>query len=401
MSQEDAVGKAVGTARSSQVPDQFYGFSLQETRFAQLLMTEAPEALIGLEVLDDVSSVLADGSLLVQSKSANSTNPISDRAVDLWKTLANWRRACDDNVNASQTIFELYLGRSRDGNIARLFSSASNASDAKDALNQARDILWGPAPHFPDRADISESISDFVDTFLEPDDIISTTIVERFRLHCSDDPTFDLKELLRSKYIADETIDDVLTHALGWIKLRIDEAMRERRPSVIRVADFTRELTDYYRRYSFRNVLTAIAFEPTSQEIEFHLLRPFVQQLTIIDLGEEDVLEAVIDFLRASVTRSAWAEAGTVHEKSFSEFSDTLISHWKNRRKQIAISHKNVSPAEAGQLLLLQCCELRAALQGSEVPPFFTPGSFHALSDGYHVGWHSQFEKMLKPKNNE
>jgi hypothetical protein len=35
-------------------------------------------------------------------------------------------------------------------------------------------------------------------------------------------------------------------------------------------------------------------------------------------------------------------------------------------------------------------------LQGLEVPAFFTPGSFHALAEEKTVGWHPDYETLLR-----
>jgi len=46
-----------------------------------------------MEYLDDVAQQHADkGTRLIQSKSALTSNPVTDRAKSLWKTLSNWTK---------------------------------------------------------------------------------------------------------------------------------------------------------------------------------------------------------------------------------------------------------------------------------------------------------------------
>lgn len=76
--------------RKTEVPGQALGYGLQYTRLTQLLL-QAPEgSFCSMEVLDDVAQQHPiKGVRLIQSKSALTANPVSDRAKSLWKTLSN------------------------------------------------------------------------------------------------------------------------------------------------------------------------------------------------------------------------------------------------------------------------------------------------------------------------
>ena len=69
----------------------YLGFSLQATRFLIHLLKANPGDVVCLEVFDDVAVVRVDGTLFVeQDKSNLATNPLSNRSLQLWKTLHNW-----------------------------------------------------------------------------------------------------------------------------------------------------------------------------------------------------------------------------------------------------------------------------------------------------------------------
>jgi hypothetical protein len=42
-----------------------------------------------------------------------------------------------------------------------------------------------------------------------------------------------------------------------------------------------------------------------------------------------------------------------------------------------------------------------ALLEGLALPPHFTPGSFHALSDRTVIGWHPNYKILLQEKREE
>ena len=128
---------------SPHVPEQFRGFSLQPTRMA-LLLLKAPEgSFVSLEKLDDVALETADGNTLaVQTKDTESTNPVSDRSPQMWKTFANWSRDVrEKKLDATRTTFELYVSRKVSGRLASLFHSANTKSTAKDAFEEAQNKL--------------------------------------------------------------------------------------------------------------------------------------------------------------------------------------------------------------------------------------------------------------------
>src|SRR4029077_18286594 len=82
------------TRQSSQVPGQLFGYSLQAIRLLSLALDAAPGTILSLEVFEDVGVAEETGSFLAsQTKSGLETTPVSDRAVDLWKTFSNWLNA--------------------------------------------------------------------------------------------------------------------------------------------------------------------------------------------------------------------------------------------------------------------------------------------------------------------
>src|SRR5436190_223510 len=92
---------------------QALGYSLQYTRLTGMLLEAPVGTACSLEVLDDVEASSSDGRKhLVQSKSALGDNPVSDRAISLWKSLYNWLQLIDRAlVDPHRTTFEIYVSR--------------------------------------------------------------------------------------------------------------------------------------------------------------------------------------------------------------------------------------------------------------------------------------------------
>ena len=138
---------------------------------------------------------------------------------------------------------------------------------------------------------------------------------------------------------------------------------------------------------------------PTAQNVDAQRAQTYVRQLEVIGLSDEDMIQAINEYLRAVIDRTEWGRIGIVHSDSFDEFEDALLSFWRNKRRQNGLTHKSLSAAEQGQLLLSDCCLKAQTLQGLEVPSYFTPGSYHALADHLKVGWHPEYATELSVKD--
>lgn len=129
--------------KSTEVPGQLFGYSLQETRMLFRLLSAKPGDIVSVEVFDDVGQDSAKGGRVAeQTKTALDRNPVSDNAVDLWKTFRNWLNAVKSNkIEVSQTSFELYLTTKKTGTIVQSFNDAKTPEQAKAAYDAAKTEL--------------------------------------------------------------------------------------------------------------------------------------------------------------------------------------------------------------------------------------------------------------------
>jgi len=86
-----------------------------------------------------------------------------------------------------------------------------------------------------------------------------------------------------------------------------------------------------------------------------------------------------------------------VLEPSLEEFANRLERHWENSRRLAKVNLAGRSEIDLGQTVLANCMDYQVQLQGMEVPSYFIPGSYHALSDGLRIGWHPRFDALLVP----
>lgn len=382
----------------SLAPGQALGYSLQYTLLAHLLLTAEEGSYCSLEVLDDVAVQAPDGGTrLTQSKSALGGNPVADRAIGLWKSLFNWVQAAQfGHVDATKTIFEVYVSTPREGDIVNRFSGAQTDEQARDAIAHAKKTLWGLAPEYPLRAELATELARFVNPVLECDDALLIALIQRFRLRTgSGSPHADLESLVRTLPVSPSRVADIVNNLCGWVKRQADQLLEAQKPAVISRDEFHREFTAFVRRIDRDLILTSAARRPTQEEAIEHLPRTFVQQLDLIELSFEDKLEGISDYLRACADRTAWSKRGDVHEASFCDLDEDLKRTWKNVRRQIDVQFRAAPEVDQGRAIYADCMEHKFPVQGMDPPGHFIPGCFHRLSDAKEVGWHPGYRDRL------
>jgi hypothetical protein len=355
---------------------------------------------VSLEEFEDVGVETSDGRKIAeQDKSTHGNNPVSDRAVDFWKTLSNWVDAANSNeLDPVRTSFIIYVSQNKGGKIVSSFSDAQCDQSAKAAIRAARDNLWGPHPQYPLRPTVSAELAPYLCNVFRHR--LLCQIVKNFTLRCgSGSPQTDIKNSFLKRLCPPDIIDDVLKHAEGWVKVQTDLLLEQQKPARVTYDEFHMEMTSFIRRHDKRTILTSFAGEPDPQEIERSLLTTYVRQLELINCDYDDKVRAVTDCLRASVDRTKWGTSGVVHADSLNEFEDNLKRTWINTKKSASIVSLDCDDAQKGDCLYRECSKYQARLEGLDVPNHFVPGSFHALADKLEVGWHPDYKNRLAEKD--
>ncbi len=172
--------------KTSQVPGQYLGYSLQTTRFLARLLEAEAGWTVSLEVFEDVGIETTEGNRIVeQVKSNYDNNPISDRSEGFWKTFSNWIDAVQNgDLRLEKTSFEIYISKPSTGDIAVSFSNAHTIEEARRALIEARDKLWGHAPDFNLKPKVSSTIEPYVSKVFKTDETIVCKIIKAFLFSC-------------------------------------------------------------------------------------------------------------------------------------------------------------------------------------------------------------------------
>jgi ABC-3C protein len=384
---------------SASAAGQYLGYSLQVTQMLSLLLQADGQSSVSLEVFEDVGATSAQGKKLArQVKSTLGHNPISNRALDFWKTLSNWVDAIDAGIlDPNTSIFEIYVSTKKDGRIAEAFSQSKTDQDAQIALEDAITILKASAPK---KADFpkEKAVEKYIEAFLNFEKAKQIALIKNFSLQFGTGASFaDIEKSVSKGFVPEEILTDVITYSLGWVKKMADACIEEKLPAIIKVDVFRKEITAFIRKHDRRSVLASFASSPNEEEIKQGLLKKYVRQLDLIESEDADKIQAVTDYLLASNDRIAWSLKGLIQSQSLLEFEKELVRTWGNLKNKVRLAGKDLPEVEKGQLLYSECGLHKSNLEGLETPGHFTPGSFHALADKEEIGWHLNYKKLLVP----
>lgn len=385
--------------RSANVPGQALGYSLQFTRMAALLFESGPGGLVSFEVFEDVGEDSADGTrTFVQTKSALRGNPIADRSVELWRTIANWVDAIRNQPSDSlKPRFVICVSRPVTGSLAEKFQSAKTMESAVAAIADAKQLLFGSTDRLPDYSTFNSELAEQLErVFSAPVEVVAR-VIQGFEIERgSGSPQTDFARLLERYFVPPNRRETVAHYAAGWVKREADKLLEQGKPAIIAWSDFEKEMTGFIRKVAERDILQSFAPDPSPTDTARLLPRVFVQQLELIGLDFADRLDAVSQFFKASLDRTKWGESGEIHPSSLDDLDGRLMQTWKHTKRKVFIEASEKDDAAKGQLLFSDCMLHEDKLEGADTPSHFVPGCFHLLANELKVGWHPDYAAEMK-----
>lgn len=368
---------------------QYLGYAIQPVRLCYHLLTCEDGAYVSLEHVDDVAIHTSAGNVVrEQMKSALSQNPLSDWAVDLWKTVSIWMESvASGESDIATTRFRYYVTPMKSGAFAESLSKASTAEEVADITATIRKALAKKKP----------ACLPYLQTFLDATDLDRAAIVARITVvSTDDDPLEPLREKLRL-FLKPELVDDACAALIGMAKEEADSLIRRKQTAILSSADFRVKARAFIQRVNLPTTLTSMVPAPPTTEVQDMLsTRPtFIRQLELIEVTPEDRLRAVSDFLRASADKSYWAEKGIIYEESLDDLDGNLIMRHGAIAGMVSDLNNDKSAETRGRLVYRQCIQLELPLEGRAVPGHFVHGCLNSLADNVRLGWHPEYVNLL------
>jgi len=382
------------------VPDKVYAFMIQSHHMLYELLNCKDGDSVSVEVFDDVGVEHEDGSKdAIQLKSALSNrNPVSNKAADLWKTMYNWLISVEAGVfDPGKVKFILFLNVNKQGTIVNGFHLAERYDEAVLAWKNARREFYDEKGILKE---IGEEYKKYIEYFFVQDRMeMACKIIQNFELKkCIDNYTITVRKEFDKSGIPADIIEPIYMGIIGWIDLNVTKMVENNEAIIISFENYQVQLRALYRDYNQKHSLMPHSVKPSKFEIQNELQqqRTYITQLEIIDCDYTEKIEAINDFIRASIDRTIWADNGDISFLSMQSYEETLKRSWNLERKMIMIEKKNELPEEQGKLIYYKCQRNQIEMPSVSVPEFFQNGCYHLLADGLEVGWHPQYLEKIK-----
>lgn len=383
----------------SNAPGQLLGYAIQFPRALVHLLKSGPGDAVCIEVLGDVATTLSSGNIITEEdKSSIVGNPLTDKSVDLWKTFSNWIKAINNGtLDINKTIFILYTNQSGRHGIVNDFHGAQNKKDILLAISKAKSILKD--------IDSTHDIWKFYDFVINKNEILLMKIIDKFELQVTKGVGYEnINHELQRLHIPKSQIDFFADKLGGWLQRIILEKIALKETAIIQWEEFDKQfLVLFDRAHRLELIDFTLQYPPDTEKIETHIkVRPnYLKQLDFIDSSDDEIIEAVSDFIRADINRTKWIENEIIDEDIASDFELKLKKYWENQKKKIELTQKTLPDKERGALLYAECKMRQETIRDMAPPSSTIVGTYHAMANEPSLGWHPQWLNLFSSDDEE
>lgn len=229
---------------NTHVPDKVYAYMIQSHHMLYELLNCEKGDSVSVEVFDDVGVEHSDGSRdAIQLKSALSNrNPVSNKAIDLWKTMYNWMLSAETGeLDPENTKYILFINVNKKGTIVDKFHSVKSTEEAIDAWNKTKEIFYDEEGKLKE---IGEECRKYVEYFYKDEKKdLALKIIEKFKYKkCIEDYTITVRNEFNKSGIPEDIIDPIYVGIIGWIDIKVTKMVEAGQPIAISLEDYQKQL---------------------------------------------------------------------------------------------------------------------------------------------------------------
>ncbi|WP_082171884.1 ABC-three component system protein [Methylobacterium indicum] len=373
---------------------------IYQSRFALLKAIDLPEdCFIYIERNDDVEFVPIDGKVSLASlKHKDADDRLTDLSIDFWKSVRVWLKYYNENGKVSSDARFLLYSTSSISKDSFLLKFTENAGTVSDKAKKAEEAIKKSKSKFIKKIKVE------LDKLEEAE---KSDFYERITIFSEIVRIQDIPELIdrRLRTIRKEFRKALFESLEGWWNDVVIDVLTGVRSDPIRVQEVSEKLALLAEEYrsdnlpiNFRNKSPS-KFNDNAEES-----RTFVMQLNALNLPQERIQLAILDYYRAFEQRSSWSRENLLILGEIEGYEDRLIEEWKRYRALVCENINEGSGEDAcinaGRELYkwaeFSTTHLRIRERVTE--PYVVRGAFHILANDRpspRVYWHPTFLKKL------
>lgn len=360
-------------------------------------LRKSEEFVVSIETLDDVVFETDGEALeLLQTKhhlkrSAN----LTDASPDLWKTIRIW---CEGMINGAipdcSTFFLITTAQAAKGSAADYLRAGEsrNVASAIERLNATAESSTNQAnatAYSAFRGLSHPQKTEFANAVVVVDSVPGINDLDA--------------ELREEVYFAVEQkfLDSYLQRLEGWWLRRAIKHLIEENPIPILSEEVNTEITDLREQFKQDNLPIDEDILSASVDASGYQDKIFVNQLRLIEIGNNRIFHAIRNYFRAFEQRSRWIREQLLLVGELSKYERKLIEEWdilfQQMRDELGEEATEENKKKAAQALYKWVeTNKHLPIRKGVTEPCVARGTYHILADKQKVGWHPEFLQRLK-----
>ena len=385
------------------------GFDFQDLVYVEKLIELKPGQTLGLELLDDIhiEKAAADGSIedlmLIQVKHSVGAGNITDRDIDLWKTLDNWLKLVPELPSHRTLTFQLYTNKSLNNQtfVSLLKAPRDNIEAILDHIRATdRDVSAVEAKK--KTTDALNPLAKHVTSVSEATDEELRFLFERFEFHSNSSSILArISSSLRVLSIPSSRVDETRKHVIGAFKESKFSKIVEGKKVVISFENFRTDM-------GFDRIVQSARADPVDFDrfidMYYEHQRPdnlsfrdskFYEQLKDIGIDEDEIIDRGIEMVLAEKFMETLREDGLFTADENKRLERNGESIWKQLHGEL---HRETDLAnEAAHHRASRGCydktiKNRLKADNVELPINLSSGKFIKLSNLSRIGWRKDWK---------
>lgn len=373
------------------------GFTYQDYVALKHALELKPEEQIGIEVYDDLHLESIEGrKTLIQVKHSINKSNITNKDIDLWKTLYNWSEAIKAiNEKDISLVFYTNKGLTLEPGIVQLL-----AEDTKDIKKIKDEIIKIEKDHKNKSDDIYKYISIINTLDSNSSKRLFNSIVFQ---HSEDEIILQIKTLLKTLAIPDNKIDDTFNYISGAFykykydlvknhtKINISYNDFRNKLGVDRIIQISRScINNFDKYYDFESAYPINVHQKISYK-----------QLTDLDFNSDSIIIFINEMAKTEAFIQKLKSSGELTEQEENLIYKKATDEWRSRHTTTYVrSHFTEINEEHLNKAIFVYTELTVncniVLDENQLPKSMTTGTFLLLSDELKIGWLQNWELIYK-----
>lgn len=354
--------------------------------------------VVSLETLDDVSFEACGEPLAVlQAKhSLKAAANLTDLSAELWKTLRVWLVGlASGEIPLGTARFLITTAAAAPGGACAALGIEGHERNVTEAAKRLK--------HAATTSSNSELKPAF-DAFLALEETEREDLLAQVYVIPSQPDAVEIAEQLQSELYYVSLNHQALSVQMleGWWFKRVLNELVHPKGGIPR-AELDAQISDIQE--SLKSDTLPINEDLDALMVALEQLpefadRPFYKQVELVSGSPVRIRNAITSYIQAFRQRSAWMRHDLLFDADLDKYDKRLHAEWELQYGQVCDElgpdATDAAMAQAGRALLKWAEDAHISIRTGVNVPWVCRGSLHMLAEDMRVGWHPQFETLLK-----